>query len=630
MAVNLYDSPAQAQFINTYVPIKFEGLYKFAEQARIDHKQAEAALGKLSDDYSFLDTPSQKAAEVFKTRGSDVVMQAIENDFADPNALKSAEGRAKLAALTRKLSKDTELQLAITQSPKLAEFIRRSDPRWNGLEAQAAMDWDPSKGAFNMTNVAYKSIGEMYDPAVSGLKPEHLGMSPDGKLMITGISADRVASQIIDYNRALSEDPAYKLHVQNLKRSPQGMAFAMKNEDGSYATNEKGELIYDEASMMAAAGYSAHSDLVHSRVEYNPEWLENLRHERQLALARFNRESAAPTGQLNLFGYAVRQIGAASLSGADNYLFDSARKLLNMRTNSATGQTVVNIPRGADAETKAALDLVRKVESYDRTIKTLEARKAKATADNNQSELLKVNKELSRYQAARNNTYDNAIVALKSVHEKEVDRLKGAGRGGSTTNIGTSAGGYYNAASVAAPETFVAATSGAYFRGKSPVNFNGEKVTAYEVQPTVGIDVESGFNAGTLSSGSFGLKISEASRNGKLNVKFAPSGRFTPNRESTGLTQSGNAYITHKDLLNIGITEDQINAEIRRGSIMKSSETRVDSQTYDTIEADRIYKIPARTSNISIDVLDQYGGGGGATNNVLLNTSGYLDHFGPR
>jgi hypothetical protein len=43
MAVNRYDNPAQAQFIDTYVPIPFEQLYTLGKQAneRVDKALAD-------------------------------------------------------------------------------------------------------------------------------------------------------------------------------------------------------------------------------------------------------------------------------------------------------------------------------------------------------------------------------------------------------------------------------------------------------------------------------------------------------------------------------------------------------------------------------------------------------------
>ena len=45
---NLYDTPAQAEFINTYVPIKFESLYKASEAASKRADEGQELVDKLS------------------------------------------------------------------------------------------------------------------------------------------------------------------------------------------------------------------------------------------------------------------------------------------------------------------------------------------------------------------------------------------------------------------------------------------------------------------------------------------------------------------------------------------------------------------------------------------------------
>ena len=43
--MNEYSNPAQAEFMNTYVPIPFEQLYKLGAQAKADVETSAAQLG---------------------------------------------------------------------------------------------------------------------------------------------------------------------------------------------------------------------------------------------------------------------------------------------------------------------------------------------------------------------------------------------------------------------------------------------------------------------------------------------------------------------------------------------------------------------------------------------------------
>ena len=42
---NLYDTPAQAKFINTYVPIQFEGLYRASDNAKKEYSRGRGTDG---------------------------------------------------------------------------------------------------------------------------------------------------------------------------------------------------------------------------------------------------------------------------------------------------------------------------------------------------------------------------------------------------------------------------------------------------------------------------------------------------------------------------------------------------------------------------------------------------------
>ena len=92
--VNLYDTPAQAQFINTYVPIQFEGLYKLADRAREDIKEGNALLDNLAK-YRSLGSLSNVDNENWNKKVSDVY-SFIDKNVKDVYSLQDPTVRAQL------------------------------------------------------------------------------------------------------------------------------------------------------------------------------------------------------------------------------------------------------------------------------------------------------------------------------------------------------------------------------------------------------------------------------------------------------------------------------------------------------------------------------------------------------
>ena len=104
--VNLYDTPAQAQFINTYVPIQFEGLYKLADRAREDIKEGNALLDNLAK-YKSLGSLSNVDNENWNKKVGDAY-SFIDKNVKDVYSLQDPTVKAQLHQITRNLESDPE------------------------------------------------------------------------------------------------------------------------------------------------------------------------------------------------------------------------------------------------------------------------------------------------------------------------------------------------------------------------------------------------------------------------------------------------------------------------------------------------------------------------------------------
>lgn len=106
MAINRYDQPAEAQFINTYVPIPFDDIAKVAllKQARID-EDLEKQQNMLATYSSFKTAPGQDE------RSRDQMIEEMKKDFASLQDQPGFVGfRQGLNNISNKWGTDTRLQ----------------------------------------------------------------------------------------------------------------------------------------------------------------------------------------------------------------------------------------------------------------------------------------------------------------------------------------------------------------------------------------------------------------------------------------------------------------------------------------------------------------------------------------
>ena len=136
MPVNLYDSPAQARFINTYVPIKFDGLYKIADDARKNLEATESSLDEI-DSYKNLNSVSNPD----KQRYGELINEyenKINSIISSPQDILDPGNQAIIKSLSRKMKTNEELFNIRSNADRLNKHYASEDPRWEGVEKMEA------------------------------------------------------------------------------------------------------------------------------------------------------------------------------------------------------------------------------------------------------------------------------------------------------------------------------------------------------------------------------------------------------------------------------------------------------------------------------------------------------------
>lgn len=242
--VNLYDTPAQAQFINTYVPIQFEGLYKLADRAREDIKEGNALLDNLAK-YKALGSLSSVDNENWNKKVSNVY-SFIDKNVKDVYSLQDPTVRAQLHQITRNLESDSEMKNMLESKEMFKKAIEKEDPRWGGRLASEISGYDSRNGVYSGKALDWVEYTDVADAYTKDLEPTLLGTSKSGFTNEYGISETTLWSTIVASKEDILNNPALmeraKIDFNDLIRSnpEEAMQYFNQNEDGSVSPNIAG------------------------------------------------------------------------------------------------------------------------------------------------------------------------------------------------------------------------------------------------------------------------------------------------------------------------------------------------------------------------------------------------------
>lgn len=234
MSTNPFSQPAQARFINTYVPIPFEQLYNVANQFNQELRRQEAILQADREKYGTFLSRSEKDMQTY----NDLVYEpakALGKKIADnPDYLKTPEGRSEIQSMIN--SRDYGLLSQLKQNAvMLDEAWKNYDPRWQDGTYEDITNWDTStKGLWDRQMLPYQTVKQLTDVYFNDLKPV-VDRSTLNKPWLRYSISPQDLSETAD--RAINEIyqlPEIQKHIQNARNNdliPNGMS------DLEYAKN---------------------------------------------------------------------------------------------------------------------------------------------------------------------------------------------------------------------------------------------------------------------------------------------------------------------------------------------------------------------------------------------------------
>lgn len=225
MAANMYDQAAQAQFINTYVPINFGELYRIgaAQKAAVD--EAAQQFGTQLQKFGEFQSPSQIDTQRYYdlTIGRQDFQNAINQMVSNPDALKDAAFRSQLQSMINSVDYGTLSNLRSSRDAMLKRqevnqklmLENRFNPLWHDVDF-ANYDTVNSKIFDDITPLPYMSVRELVEPYVNNLKGEFLG-AKNGFLW-NGVTDEMADAQLQKNLSSIQNTPQYQKYLETYQK----------------------------------------------------------------------------------------------------------------------------------------------------------------------------------------------------------------------------------------------------------------------------------------------------------------------------------------------------------------------------------------------------------------------------
>lgn len=363
MAANMYDQAAQAQFINTYVPINFGELYRIGAAQKQAVDQAAEQFTTQLQKFGEFRAPSRIDTENYykMTIGREDFQNAINQMVSNPDYMKDASNRAQLQSLINSVD-----YAALSQLKESADYQRM------GLQTRAKMkaegrlkdSWDKSDIANydtlgtgkifdDITPVAYMNLNELSTPYFNDLKPGFLGTDyvNGTRYVVTGNNMeDLMAVATAKFNDLIDTPQGQKYFEEYL---------AMNNGDANAAKSQ----------FINAVAQSQIDRTRRPKYDVDPAFIEQLRYSLKAkaagapkasqVLPDLSRILATTTVQNNLAtlgGLTPEERSAVASGQANSEVYQKASR--NMSNNLKTAWNNLSKSSGINSASRKLLDMI--------------------------------------------------------------------------------------------------------------------------------------------------------------------------------------------------------------------------------------------------------------------------------
>lgn len=240
MAANMYDQAAQAQFINTYVPINFGELYRIGAAQKQAVDQAAQQFGAQLQKFGEFQSPSSVDTKRYYdlTIGRQDIQDAVNQMASNPDALKDAAFRSQLQSIINNVDYNALSQLRqssenLSARQKMIAQMKaqgKYNPNWDDIDIG---NWDTIGGAGIMNELSpieWMNANQLSNAYFDNLKPSTLqSVFKNGiKYQIQGITYDTLKGIADARFNDLIATPQGQMYYRDALRATNGDKDAAK------------------------------------------------------------------------------------------------------------------------------------------------------------------------------------------------------------------------------------------------------------------------------------------------------------------------------------------------------------------------------------------------------------------
>lgn len=363
MAANMYDQAAQAQFINTYVPINFGELYRIGAAQKQAVDQAAEQFTTQLQKFGEFRSPSRVDTENYynMTIGREDFQNAINQMVSNPDYMKDASNRAQLQSLINSVD-----YAALSQLKESADYQRMGLQMRAKMKAEGRLkdSWDKSDIANydtlgtgkifdDITPVAYMNLNELSTPYFNDLKPGFLGTDyvNGTRYIVTGNNMeDLMAVATAKFNDLIDTPQGQKYFEEYL---------AMNNGDANAAKSQ----------FINAVAQSQIDRTRRPKYDVDPAFIEQLKYSLKAKAAEASNTSnvlpdlsrilATTTVQNNLAvlgGLTPEERSAVASGQANSEIYQKASR--NMSNNLKVAWNSLSKASGINSASRKLLDMI--------------------------------------------------------------------------------------------------------------------------------------------------------------------------------------------------------------------------------------------------------------------------------
>lgn len=261
ITMNLYDTPAQARFINTYVPIQFEHLYRASESAKANIETGQMLLDK-SAELESLGSLNPEANRLWNEEIYSPIKSFIDTEISDLASLNDPRKIAKLRGLIRSAAGSPLAKSLVESKEGYKATMDKADPRWGDTYLSMIQQHDPvSEGPWHKSPLPYRSWRELSEEYTKHLIPEVIARQGFNKVM--GYKESSILTAINSNMGTISSDPSIALLAEHeFSRLPEETKAAYMQIDP-----ETGEQSVNMTKFMRDAIYESAADKLMYRKE---------------------------------------------------------------------------------------------------------------------------------------------------------------------------------------------------------------------------------------------------------------------------------------------------------------------------------------------------------------------------